>query len=91
MIDELGKMELASAAFRETVERLLHGHASMVATVHVHGHPFTDALKRRLEVIRLESSNRDRHPAREPPDRWTVKPGLSPTTWCIAAATLPRL
>ena len=62
VIDELGKMELASAAFRDAVQRLLGTDCSLVATVHIHRHPFTDALKRRIEVVRLDASNRDRLP-----------------------------
>jgi nucleoside-triphosphatase len=62
VIDELGKMELASAAFRAAVQRLLGTDCSLVATVHAHRHPFTDALKRRIEVARLDASNRDRLP-----------------------------
>ncbi|MFN2590145.1 MAG: NTPase [Actinomycetota bacterium] len=64
VIDELGKMELASARFREAVERLLSGQAAVVATVHVHRDPFTDALKRRFEVLRLTRDNRDLLPAK---------------------------
>jgi NTPase len=41
VIDELGKMELASAAFRGAVQRLLDTGCSLVATVHTHRHPFT--------------------------------------------------
>jgi nucleoside-triphosphatase len=66
VIDELGKMELASAAFRGAVQRLLGTDCSLVATVQAHRHPFTDALKRRLEVARLDASNRDRLPANSP-------------------------
>ncbi len=63
VIGELGKMELASAAFRDAVQRLLQTRCSLVATVHVHRHPFTDALKRQIEVARLDASNRDQLPA----------------------------
>ena len=45
VIDELRKLELASEAFREAVSRLLDEPVSLVATVHVFRHPFTDALK----------------------------------------------
>ncbi len=62
VIDELGKMELASAAFRDAVQRLLQAQCSLVATVHVHRHPFTDALKHRIEVAQLNAGNRDRLP-----------------------------
>lgn len=63
VIDELGKMELASGAFRDAVDRVLDGEAAVVATVHAHRHRFTDALKGRLEVIRLTRENRERLPA----------------------------
>lgn len=62
VIDELGKMELASGAFRGAVRRLLDSPCSFVATVHVHRHPFTDTLKRQIEVVRLDAGNRDRLP-----------------------------
>ena len=71
VIDEIGRMELASAAFRVAVQRLLDGPASLVATVHVHRDSFTDALKRRIEVIHLDGGNRDRLPG-ELADRLTT-------------------
>jgi nucleoside-triphosphatase THEP1 len=49
VIDELGKIKLASAPFRGAVSVLPDRGASIVATVHVFPHPFTDALKRHLE------------------------------------------
>lgn len=66
LIDELGKMELASEPFRDAVEVLLEGSRPVVATVHVHRHPFTDRLKRRpdAELVRLSRENRDELPAR---------------------------
>jgi nucleoside-triphosphatase len=64
VIDELGKMELASARFREGVSSLLDADAPVVATVHAFRHPFTDELKQRpgVEVIRLSRGNRDELP-----------------------------
>jgi nucleoside-triphosphatase len=64
VIDELGKMELASAAFRDAVEEVFAATIPVVATVHVYGHPFTDRLKRRrdVEIVTLSPSNRDRLP-----------------------------
>lgn len=61
VIDELGKMELASKPFRDAVEQLFASDADVVATVHVFRHPFTDALKARGEVQRLQvtAANRD--------------------------------
>jgi nucleoside-triphosphatase len=64
LIDELGKMELASDAFKDAVVGLLEGSTPVVATVHVFRHPFTDALKNRpdAETLRLTRENRDRLP-----------------------------
>jgi nucleoside-triphosphatase len=65
VIDELGKMELFSERFREEVDRLLGRAGNVVATVHAHRHPYTDALKARndMEVHRVTPSSRDRLPA----------------------------
>jgi nucleoside-triphosphatase len=64
LIDEIGKMELASDRFREAVLALMQEPVPVVATVHTARHPFTDALKRRPEVstVKLTAANRDRLP-----------------------------
>jgi nucleoside-triphosphatase len=64
LIDELGKMELASERFREAVHALFQSPVPIAATVHTARHPFTDALKRSPDVstIRLSAANRDRLP-----------------------------
>lgn len=64
VLDELGKMELASARFREAVAALFEAELSIVPTVHVYRHPFTEALKRRpdVEVVRVTQTNRDELP-----------------------------
>jgi nucleoside-triphosphatase len=64
IIDELGKMELASAAFREAVAALLDRPVPVVATVQSASHAFTDALKRRrdVETMRVTTANRDELP-----------------------------
>jgi nucleoside-triphosphatase len=66
VLDELGKMELASEAFCAAVSRLLDQPAALVATVHVARHSFTDALKQRhdVELVRVTGDNRDDLPAR---------------------------
>lgn len=65
VLDELGKMELASAAFREAAARLFASPSTVIATVHVHRHPFTDELKARpgIEVIEVTGRTRDGVPA----------------------------
>lgn len=50
IVDELGKMELASGSLRAAFERLLEGEQPVVATVHAHRHPFTDRLKARRDI-----------------------------------------
>lgn len=64
LVDELGKMELASRAFRTLVTELVQGDTPIVATVQVFRDPFTDALKRRpdTEIMRLTRNNRDESP-----------------------------
>ena len=66
VIDELGRMELASKRLRDAVGTLFAKDAPVVATVHAHRHPFTDELKRRadVEVVRVTRENRDALPER---------------------------
>jgi nucleoside-triphosphatase len=66
VVDELGKMELASPAFVGAVEALFARPVAVLATVLTAGHPFTDALKARddVEVVPLRRAERDALPAR---------------------------
>jgi nucleoside-triphosphatase len=54
VIDELGKMELASNAFCDAVRGLFDAPVDLVATAHVFRHPLTDSLKRRRDVERMQ-------------------------------------
>jgi nucleoside-triphosphatase len=64
ILDELGKMELASERFRVAVLELLERPGALVATVLAGRHPFTDELKRRrqMEMVRVTARNRDELP-----------------------------
>jgi nucleoside-triphosphatase len=64
VLDELGKMELASARFCEAVLALFDNGPPIVATVHVFPHSFTDALKRRddVESVPVNKATRDKLP-----------------------------
>jgi nucleoside-triphosphatase len=64
VIDELGKMELASEPLREAVNAVLEGPLPVVATVHAFRHPFTDALKDRpgVETLAVTAGTRDELP-----------------------------
>jgi len=60
-IDEIGKMELFSGEFRTLLEEVFSSSLPVIATVHAHSHPFTDALKKRsdVELITLDRSSFD--------------------------------
>jgi nucleoside-triphosphatase len=64
VVDELGKMELASAPFRDAVRQLLDRDVAVVATVQLAHSRFTDALKRRpgIRVVRVTETTRDALP-----------------------------
>jgi nucleoside-triphosphatase len=66
VVDELGKMELYSEAFRDGFTALLKRRVPLVATVLASRHPYTDDLKRRpdVETIRVTPSTRDELPGR---------------------------
>jgi nucleoside-triphosphatase len=61
VIDELGKMELASAAFRQAVRDVFTRPVDVIAAVHAFAHPVTDELKARpdVDVVRVTFDNRD--------------------------------
>ena len=60
LIDEVGKMELASTAFRAAVDDCFGWPIAIVATVQLARHPLTDKLKSRrdVETIRVTAANR---------------------------------
>ena len=64
LIDELGKMELASGRFRQAVLTLFEADVPIAATVHTARHPFTDDLKQRpgVSTLRLTAANREALP-----------------------------
>jgi nucleoside-triphosphatase len=53
VIDEIGKMELLSDAFRELIVRAMDADR-VIATVQAHADPFTDAIKQRPDVRKIE-------------------------------------
>jgi nucleoside-triphosphatase len=64
IIDEIARMELASPRFVELLGPIFERPFPLVATIHVHAHPVTDAILRRsdVEVIRVTEANRDELP-----------------------------
>ncbi|MDQ7828605.1 MAG: NTPase [Armatimonadota bacterium] len=62
VVDEIGKMELLSAAFRQALEEVARGSAPLLATITAVPHPWADAFKRhpRTVIHVLTPANRDR-------------------------------
>ena len=66
VIDEIGKMELFSREFRESVVKAFDSSSSVLAVIMLKSHPFADSIKRRpgVEIIEVTTSNRDLLPLR---------------------------
>jgi nucleoside-triphosphatase len=62
VIDEIGKMECFSPAFREAVVRALEADTPVLATVALRGNRFIEGLKARKDVtvVEIKPTNRDR-------------------------------
>jgi nucleoside-triphosphatase len=54
VIDEIGKMELFSGRFRETVMKALDSPKKVVGVIHQSKQPFLDAIRARSDVLLLE-------------------------------------
>jgi nucleoside-triphosphatase THEP1 len=65
IIDEVGKMECLSAAFRQAVRSALEGPNPVVGSVGLRGGGFMEEVRRwrDLRLIRVTSANRDELPA----------------------------
>jgi nucleoside-triphosphatase THEP1 len=57
-------MELASEPFRAAVSEMFDSAGSVVATIQIARHPFTDTLKQRagVETLRVSQQSRDELP-----------------------------
>ena len=61
IIDEVGRMELFSALFKEVVVQALESPVPVIATIRENADPFCDALKSRddVELLHLSRENRE--------------------------------
>jgi nucleoside-triphosphatase THEP1 len=61
VLDEVGKMESFSAAFRDAVERLLAGEVPLLATVAAHGVGFPKKVRHdpRIVLVKMGRESRD--------------------------------
>jgi nucleoside-triphosphatase len=66
IIDEIGKMELFSEKFRESVKRAFDSPNPTVAVIMLKSNPFADSIKQRpdVELIEVTLSNRNSLPQR---------------------------
>jgi nucleoside-triphosphatase len=66
LIDEIGKMEAKSPAFRSAVLRALEGPSDVVATLGISNEPFLASVRKRPDarLVEVTLSNRDDMPAR---------------------------
>lgn len=60
VVDEIGKMEMFSPAFREIVSRTLAGNKPVLGTIMLAPHPWADEVKRKpnVTVVQLTKENR---------------------------------
>lgn len=65
VIDEIGKMELFSERFRDSLMKLLAGPSNLLATIAKKGSGFVDQIKERtdVELIEVTKDNRNHLPA----------------------------
>jgi len=60
VVDEIGKMELFSTAFREAVLKAIGRERRVLGTVMLRSHPWADELKQRRDVGVVEVTTRNR-------------------------------
>ena len=58
VIDEIGKMELFSAKFRESVSQVIESSEKVLGTIMLNSHPWADDIKR-LPQVKLVTLTRD--------------------------------
>ena len=70
IVDEIGKMELFSSAFRDAVSAALDGSKPVVATIMAGSQPWVDALKTRPDIMLVEVTLDNRQEMPELVWRW---------------------
>jgi nucleoside-triphosphatase len=76
LVDEIGKMELASDAFRTAMEEAASGAAPVIAAITVAPHPWADAFKQRPGVIAYEVTTANRDQVLEAAQKWLATRGF---------------
>jgi nucleoside-triphosphatase len=70
VIDEIGKMELFSPRFRESVLKAIDSGKKILATIMLNPHPFADQVKRRPEVKVTEVTRNNHEPILREINHW---------------------
>lgn len=70
VVDEIGKMELFSADFRETVWRIVNSGKRVLGTIMLQAHPWADKIKRQPQVHLAEITRANRHRVLEELSAW---------------------
>ncbi len=61
VVDEIGKMELFSASFRETVLQIIESGKKVLGTIMLDSNPWADAIKRQPQVKLVEVTRTNYH------------------------------
>ena len=70
VIDEIGKMELFSANFRDAVLQIINGGKRVLGTIMLNPHPWADAIKRQPQVNLIEVTRYNHHQVLEELREW---------------------
>ncbi len=70
VIDEIGKMELFSANFRDAVLQIINGGKRVLGTIMLSPHPWADAIKRQSQVNLIEVTRYNHHQVLEELREW---------------------
>jgi len=70
VIDEIGKMELFSVKFRETVSQLINNGKQILGTIMLNPNPWADAIKRQPQVNLITITRDNHHQVLEELLRW---------------------
>ena len=70
VVDEIGKMELFSANFRETVLQIIGSGKRVLGTIMLNSHPWADAIKRQPQVNLVEVTRANYYQVLDDLRRW---------------------
>ena len=78
VVDEIGKMELFSANFRDAVLQIIDSGKRVLGTIMLSSHPWADAIKRRSQVNLVTVTRDNHHQVLEELKGWLKEVGGKP-------------